>query len=134
MTSTSLEIKYLPIAVWKVLKESKRSIEINNAALELFDYSADDFLLTTLDDLLLANESENFLDKVQNRHQQDAGIWIFRESDGSPLYLHISTVEISDHDEHSFLIFAQDQTEQKVLIDHLESEMDFRQLILHDMP
>jgi len=83
-------------------------IDVNNAALEQYGYTKDEFLLLSLKDLKPPEDMVAFyeINKGPRRTYYDAGVWKHMRKDGSSVHVHVFSSNIQFNDSRARLAAA----------------------------
>ncbi|MGH2755673.1 MAG: ATP-binding protein [Actinomycetota bacterium] len=110
-----------PLPMWVYDRESLAFLAVNNAAIEKYGYSRDEFLGMTIKDIRPIEEVPALLNNLEADRSgyQDSGAWRHLTKDGRYLTVDITSHLISFEDRTSVLVVAQDVTDRKVLEESL---------------
>lgn len=107
-----------PHPMWVFDRETRAFLEVNNAAIEQYGYSREEFLARTIDDI--RTESERA--RLRNRaftHSPDGrervGSWLHLRKNGTQVVVDITTQVLNYNGREAELVVAMDITEQVAL-------------------
>jgi PAS domain S-box-containing protein len=124
-----------PQPLWVMDLKSFRFLDVNDAALEHYGYTREEFLSMSAVDLRPPDERERFLGYVRNMDPSlhNTGIWTHLKKDGTIIYAEISATEIVYEGTAARLVLANDVTDRKKaeekikeLNEHLEERVQQR--------
>lgn len=131
MNTTTIDFSSLfihsPIPHWVYDLETHRILEVNNAALNQYGYTREEFLELNMKDLGLKEELENFL----RAHQQEEGesgninfgVFTHQKKHGERVHVEIHGHRIGCQEKNAMMVTVVDVTRQmKILEDVSESE------------
>jgi two-component system cell cycle sensor histidine kinase/response regulator CckA len=111
-----------PVPMWIFDQESLRFLEINDAAVQYYGYSREEFLSMTLKDLRPPEEVPGLIEYLHTLVHNPApakfgfaGVWKHRRKSGSCVEVEIKWSPISFKGQRAFLTLATDVTERKRL-------------------
>lgn len=99
-----------PEAAWVFDLGTLRFIEVNDAAIQRYGYSRDDFLAMTINDL---NAPENEPASPAILHSEQSGPRRHRKKDGTIIEVEILTHDVTYHEQRSRYVMAQDMTQRR---------------------
>ncbi|MBC7553821.1 MAG: PAS domain S-box protein [Taibaiella sp.] len=114
-----------PSPLWVVEIESKRLLDVNKAAIQLFGYSREEFLSMTAFDIYSEEERRRLKenDIVSPIDLNQKGVWKNVKKDGTALYVEVSTSDIIFEDTNCLIVLSNDITDKLEAINQLkESE------------
>ncbi|HKJ32333.1 MAG TPA: PAS domain S-box protein [Balneolales bacterium] len=102
-----------PQPMWIFDTERINILEVNEAALNKYGYSRDEFLSLNIKELHPASEARNLVDEFGKniRGYDDIGIWLHKKKDGSLFYTHIISQSMEYNDKQVKLVLSQDVPE-----------------------
>ncbi len=112
-----------PRPMWVYDIETLKFLAVNQAAIEAYGYSRDDFLSMTIADLRDASEVPSMraaVDHAKSTRVHQAGVWKHRRSDGSILEVEITSCELTFEGRRARLVAAEDVTRRR----RIERERD----------
>ncbi|MDB6128261.1 MAG: hypothetical protein JWM35_2157, partial [Verrucomicrobia bacterium] len=120
-----------PHAMWIYDRESLQILSVNDAAIELYGYSREEFERMTLEDIRPENEREHLRSAVRAMHpgSNQPGVFTHRAKDGHLLRVEMTTLVFNSHGREQVLAIATDITEHESARAALdESESRYRLL------
>ena len=121
-----------PIPMWIFSRRTARFMEVNDAAVEHYGYSRDEFLGMSI--YAIREEAGSllaYLPKVK-REQQYAGIWPHRKKDGTAMDMQIASRELLWRGVASRFVCATDVTERlRVERETLETNLNLESMVLN---
>ena len=118
-----------PLPMWIYEPETLRFLEVNQAAVDQYGYSHDEFLRMTLKDIRPAEDVPLLLERLSEGTQRE-GIWRHLRKNGEIGYVEIKDVLLSFEERQARLVLIHDITERKRAIDALKaSEREYRSII-----
>ena len=113
-------------------------INVNNAACNVYGYSAIDLLEMSITNLVIESEKQIFINAInQAKHQPNIsqlGLFHHSKKNGELLKMNISGCKILFDNKECLLIVCLDVTENEKLIKTLESRNQFIETILKNLP
>lgn len=123
-----------PMPMWMVSMPERKFLDVNNAAINFYGYSKEEFLKMTAYDI----RPQNQISKLMNFNSHEvsgvfnAGIWEHMKKDGNVVKVNIITHKIDYEGKDARLVLANDVTEKILAEDALKkSHEEFRQLASH---
>jgi PAS domain S-box-containing protein len=118
-----------PQPMWIYDLESLRFLAVNNAAVDHYGYSAEEFLQMTIKDIRPENDVPALLENVARVTSglDRAGMWCHQKKDGTPILVEITSHVIGFADRKAELVMVNDITDRK----HAEAEKENLQNQLH---
>jgi len=112
-----------PVPMWIYDLESLAFLEVNEAAVEKYGYSRDEFLALTLKDIHLTEDVPRLLEDVKQKRPalQHSGEWRHRLKDGRVIDVEITSRTIEFNGREAALVMAQDVTERVRAHDALQT-------------
>ncbi len=106
--------EYNPLPLWVFDTKTLAFIEVNNAAINHYGYSRDEFLTMTIKDIRPAEEIARLINDVAQQHKglDSAGVWKHRKKDGTVIDVEITSHEIRYAGRDAKLVLANDVTER----------------------
>ncbi len=125
-----------PYPMWIYDCETLRFMEVNDAAVQMYGYSHDEFLAMTLVDIRPPGDTKAFLEAASERHKgyNTAGVWRHRRKDGSTLFVEIMAFEFQKEDRRQELILAVDVTERQRAEEGLRESQATLQALFDNAP
>jgi diguanylate cyclase (GGDEF)-like protein/PAS domain S-box-containing protein len=117
-----------PIPMWVVESEAQKFLSVNDAAVEYYGYSRDQFLGMTTFDLRPAGDREEFARYIRTGNfSQGTKTWRHLKSDGSPIYVSVYARSMDYQGRPARLnaiidITAQKQADDEILKQKLQTE------------
>lgn len=127
-----LLFKNNPMPMWVIdYKNDLRFLDVNDAALQHYGYTREEFLSMTSVDIRPAHEKARYIQshRIQTSGSNYAGIWKHLKKDGTVIDVEIRTHDILFDGKEARLILANDITEQlkaEELLRH--AEINYREL------
>jgi PAS domain S-box-containing protein len=123
-----------PTPMWMYELETLAFIEVNNAAVERYGYTREEFLARTISDIRPAEDVPRLLDHVAERRQdlQDSGIWQHRLNDGRLISVQITSHLLTYRGRRVALVTALDVSAQ-VLAEERLQRLNRTYAVLSDM-
>jgi PAS domain S-box-containing protein len=120
-----------PHSMWVYEPEGLSFLAVNDAAVENYGYSRDEFLAMTIKDIRPAEDIPALLHSVSVAPvAENAGTWRHRRKDGSIIDVEVSSHALDFGGRAARLVLANDVTERKLALEALErSEEQFRSLV-----
>lgn len=122
----------IPHPMWVYDLDTKRFLAINDAAVQHYGYSREEFLSMTIDQISSREETERLkrcLDHGE-RERLYSGVWRHRKKDGSVLYAEVISHALKFEGRRAKLVLAIDVTERLRVAEALrQSEQRLRQLV-----
>jgi hypothetical protein len=106
-----------PLPTWVIDRETLRFLEVNDAAVRVYGYSADEFRKMTILDLRPEEEKAKFLDYLEHNSGDGLyrGNWKHRKKDGKVVQVETTTHELEYAGKRVRLVVAQDVSERHIL-------------------
>jgi diguanylate cyclase (GGDEF)-like protein/PAS domain S-box-containing protein len=104
-----------PHPMWVYDLETLEFIVVNNAAIQVYGFSREEFLSMTIQQIRPYEEIPALLQVVLQEITglQGAGIWRHRKKDGTIFYVEITTTSLTFNGRNARLVYAHDITERK---------------------
>jgi PAS domain S-box-containing protein len=115
-----------PTAMWVVDLDTLKFLEVNEAAVQYYGYSREEFLSKSSRDIRPGGETERYLKYVDNVIRKAsatvgrAGLWRHQKKNGESLDVEIKWSKIAFRGRPAMLIMAHDVTERKRAAEALE--------------
>lgn len=123
-----------PMPMWMLSIPDRHFLDVNNAAIDFYGYTKEEFL--TMSALNIRSESE--FEKFQNYRNENykgvnyAGVWSHKKKDGSIVQMDIVTHDIDYEGANARLVLAMEVTEKiKAELALQKSKEEFRELATH---
>jgi PAS domain S-box-containing protein len=102
-----------PNPMWIYNQDNLRFVKVNNAAIELYGYSMDEFLTMTLKDIRPAREHNKLIKTIEslNPGVNRSGNWLHSKKNGESLYASIVTYDLKFNNEFCRLVIATNITD-----------------------
>ena len=121
-----------PVPLWVVDRETLRYLAVNDAAVEHYGYSREEFLSMAMDQIRPAEEMEAIRKALprEGSGSQERGVWHHLKKDGTVLLVEIATHALTFNGRSAWLVRAFDVTERISAEEALaKSELYYRSLI-----
>ncbi len=99
-----------PVPMWVMEEGSFRLVDVNNAALQHYGYTRDEFLTMTALDIRQPDEQRRFQTEKPFTKAGDIGLWEHRKKDGTIIVAQVTIDKILIEDRKCVLILANDVT------------------------
>jgi PAS domain S-box-containing protein len=113
-----------PLPMWVFDHKSLNILDVNNAAIEHYGYSENEFKLLTIKDLRPSSENEKLEVALSEKREEDVfnkiGNWIHRKKNGQLIQVEISSKYILYKGSEARIVLANDITERLNHIQKLE--------------
>lgn len=122
-----------PMPMSMISLPQRNFIDVNDAAIEFYGYSKQEFLEMNIKDLRPEEEVINLSDiSTYKAGINNTGVWRHRKKDGTIVKVNIITHDIINEGKHAKLVLANDITEKILAEEKLKkSHEDLRQLATH---
>src|SRR5438445_1863428 len=106
-----------PLPTWVIDRETLRFLEVNEAAVQVYGYSADEFKKMTILDFRPEEEKTKFLDYLKQSSGDGLyrGSWKHRKKDGKIIHVETTVHELEYSGKRVRLVVAQDISERHIL-------------------
>ena len=104
-----------PHPMWVLDCDTRAFLEVNNAAIEQYGYSREQFLALTLDDLRPDSEKQRLRDRVREpspEGRERVGTRLHQRSNGTTVAVDVTTQRLNYNGREAELVVAMDITEQ----------------------
>ncbi len=103
-----------PLPMWVFDLETLAFLMVNDAAVQKYGYSREEFLRMTLTEIRPPEEIPRLLEMVAalNQGMEDSGIWLHSKKDGSLIQVEITSYLLTYQGRRAELVIAKDVTEQ----------------------
>jgi two-component system cell cycle sensor histidine kinase/response regulator CckA len=110
-----------PHPMWVFDHQNWRFLEVNDAAVELYGYSREEFLHMTIRDIRPPEEVPRLAEAMRHHESalRDFGVWRHLKKDGTPLDVEISACALEFGMQRQCLVLASDVTQKR----RLEAEL-----------
>jgi len=120
-----------PLPMWIYDEETLHFLEVNQAAVEKYGHTRDEFLGLTLKDIRPQQDAVRVIASVDERHEKHysfSGVWKHLKKGGEPLYAEISSHLIELEGKRAVLVLANDITGKYIAAEQLrQSEARLKQ-------
>jgi PAS domain S-box-containing protein len=125
-----------PMPMWIIDVNTFQFLNVNDAAIDHYGYSMEDFLSMTAVDIRPETEREKFiqLERSPNWNVRDRGSWKHLKKDGSIIDVEIITHEISYEGKKARFILANDITEKVRAEEKLAHEKQLLRTLIDNLP
>jgi PAS domain S-box-containing protein len=105
-----------PQPTWIYDRETLRFLAVNQAAIDTYGYSREDFLAMTIRDIRPAEDVEAFLKNIasQRKDPRSERVWRHQKKDGSLIYAELTTYALAFDGRAAEFVIAEDITERKL--------------------
>ncbi len=120
---------HAPIPIWIYDATTLRFLDVNEAALELYGYTREEFLAMQVTDIRSAEEAQRFLQVLSTMDDEPhcLGVWQHRRKDGSFIDVEVYSQEVTENGRKARLVLALEITARRRAERALrESEERFR--------
>ncbi|WP_295648745.1 PAS domain S-box protein [uncultured Mucilaginibacter sp.] len=101
-----------PNPMWIYEMETLKFLSVNNAAIDFYGYSRDEFLRMTIRDIRPSEDVAKLEQSAKNYQDfRKSGVWRHYKKDGSLVYVDISSNKIKIWGEYAVMVLARDCTE-----------------------
>ena len=121
-----------PQAMWVYDLETRRFLAVNNAAIQRYGYSREEFLTMTIEDIRPSEDVQILRKYLENSnpHFNQAGEWRHQRKDGTIITVEITSNRLDFEGRRAVFVLAQDITERRAAETALrESEDRYRDLV-----
>ena len=103
-----------PLPMWTYNINTLRFMDVNEAAIEHYGYSREEFLSMTIKEIRPEEEVEKLQETIRYRKQKQSvkGLWTHRKKNGELIHVEISTYKFDDAYDPRVLVLANDVTEK----------------------
>lgn len=123
-----------PLPMWMLSLPEYRVMDVNNAAVELYGYTREEFLALSVEDFRPAEDVARFRSSTSTKFRgiYHAGIWRHKKKDGTLMYMDIVTYDLKYHNQETRLVLGNNVTEKHIAEEKLkESYEAIRKLTGH---
>jgi PAS domain S-box-containing protein len=123
-----------PMPMWMISLPQRNFLDVNDAAIEFYGYSKQEFLHMNIKDLRPEEETVKFSDIISTYKSgiNNTGLWKHRKKNGEIIKVNIITHDIIYEGKHAKLVLANDVTEKILAEEKLKkSHEELRQLATH---
>lgn len=111
-----------PVAMFVYNIDSFKFLDVNSAALKLFEYDKEDFLSMHLQQILFSQKKDNFLDALKETGHKDKysfrDYFLYKKKSGDEIKAEIIVKSIDFQNQKAMLVVANDITER---LNHFEA-------------
>ena len=102
-----------PMPMWIISEQTLDVMDVNDAAVDHYGYSRQEFLKLNSTDLRPAEDIEKYIGSIDHRDQREyRGIWRHKKKDGSVIMVDVITDSIIYQEKAARLILSNDVTEK----------------------
>jgi diguanylate cyclase (GGDEF)-like protein/PAS domain S-box-containing protein len=125
-----------PQPMWIFAKNSLDFLALNDAAIELFGYSREEFMTMTMLNILVPSEIPDFLDSIGNVNSPllKPDVWQLKRNNGETIEVEIASNELTFNGRMSCFVVATDVTAQKQAEQMLRESRRLLQEMLDALP
>lgn len=123
-----------PMPMWMISLPKKNFLAVNEAAVEFYGYSKEEFLKMNIKDIRPDDEKHNMNTVISTYKAgiSNTGIWQHRKKDATIVMVNTITHDIIYEGKHAKLVLSNDMTEKIMAEEKLKnSHTDLRQLATH---
>jgi PAS domain S-box-containing protein len=123
-----------PMPMWMISLPQRNFLDVNDAAIEFYGYTKQEFLHMNIKDLRPEEETVKFSDIISTYKTgiNNTGLWRHRKKNGEIVKVNIITHDIIYEGKHAKLVLANDVTEKMMAEEKLKkSHEELRQLATH---
>lgn len=115
-----------PLPMWMLSLPGYRILDVNNAALELYGYTREEFLALSVDDFRPAEDVARFRSSTSTKFRgiYHAGIWRHQKKDGTLMYMDIVTYDLRYRSQETRLVLGNNVTEKHIAEEKLKESYD----------
>ncbi|MBC7886576.1 MAG: PAS domain S-box protein [Ferruginibacter sp.] len=119
-----------PLPMWVLDLPGLNFIDVNEAAINNYGYSRQEFLSMTAVDIRPQGEKERFLnfDHSPARGMRNTGIWKHLKKDGAVIYAEVSSHEMNINEKKARLVLSIDVTEKEKTAERLDFALEAGQI------
>jgi PAS domain S-box-containing protein len=115
-----------PSPMWVLDAENLKFLQVNDAALEKYGYTNEEFMLMTIEDIRHGKNNKTISDKIRENHKNDKPISsitsLHRKKNQEQFYVEVNFNTILFKGRKAILTIARDMTEQINYIDAIEKQ------------
>jgi len=126
-----LLFKANPCPMWLCDQKTLQFLAVNDAAVNHYGYSREEFLTMTVKDIRPEEDVANLVEHISitQTAESEAGTWRHRKKDGTVIRVNVSWHKVEFRDHEAYFVLANDVTEQKESETALiESEQRYREI------
>ena len=125
-----------PCPMWVYDCATLRFVSVNDAAVQTYGFSREDFLSMTLMDIRPPEEKPSFLDCVNQIHRgfNSAGTWRHRRKDGSLLFADIKAFAFERNGRYQELVLVNDVTHRTLMEEAVRQSKASLQSLVDNAP
>ncbi len=122
-----------PLPMWVYDVESLKFLAVNDAAVDMYGYTKEEFLSMTIMEIRSKRERERLLNVIEEHHKTssiDGGTWKHKRKDGSTVFVEVSTHALIWDRHNGRMVLVNDVTQRlKAERELKKSEERFRSII-----
>ncbi len=123
-----------PVPMWVMEEGSLRFVDVNNATIQHYGYTRDEFLTMTALDIRQPDEQRRFQTEEPFTKSGDIGLWEHQKKDGTVIIVQVTIDKILIEDRKCVLILANDVTRKiaaEKKLQHALTRLKQAQSIVH---
>lgn len=123
-----------PMPMWMISLPGKNFLAVNDAAVEFYGFTREEFLRMNLKDIRPEEEANNINNAISTYTAgiSNTGIWQHRKKDGTIIMVNLITHDIIYQGKHAKLVLSNDMTEKIMAEEKLKnSHAELRELATH---
>lgn len=125
-----------PIPMWTFEADSFRFTDVNQAAIEHYGYSRDEFLSKTILDIRPEEEIDRIVSSIEARPADKYSKFadaLHKRKDGSIIHVDITSHQLSNSDTNTRIVAANDITERILASEALLHQQELNRLLLENL-
>ena len=125
-----------PYPMWIYDSETLRFLEVNDAAVQTYGFSREEFLAMTLLDIRPPEEASALMDATSRRKNglNSPRVWRHRRKDGSFLFAEVKAFGFEENGRQQELVLAHDVTHRTLVEEALQQSQAYLQSLVDNAP
>ena len=125
-----------PYAMWIYDSETLRFLEVNDAAVQTYGFSREEFLAMTLLDIRPPEEAAALMEATSRRKNglNSPRVWRHRRKDGSFLFAEVKAFGFEENGRRQELVLAHDVTQRHLVEEALQQSQAYLQSLVDNAP